>query len=74
VVSSVRTGTLGEEAGKLTYCQSKDTVKSPIPSLLVAPPNTFVSVAALSPVALIAAKQGMETEFSQGKMYAGKNS
>ena len=59
---------------KLTYCQSKDSVKRPRPSLLVAPPKMFVKVAALDPVACIAAKQGIETEFSQGKMYAGKNS
>ena len=57
-----------------TYCQSKDKVKNPKPSLLVAPPKMFVRVAALDPVACIAAKQGMDTELSQGNMYAGKNS
>lgn len=40
----------------LTYCQSKDRLNNPIPSLLIDPPKRFVSTAALLPVAFIAAK------------------
>ena len=53
---------------RLTYCQSNDRVKSPMPSLFVAPPKTLVSAAALLPVAFMAAKHGIETEFNQGKI------
>lgn len=38
------------------------------------PPKTFVSTAAVLPVAFMDARQGMETELSHGQMYAGKNS
>jgi len=54
--------------GQLTYCQSKDRVKRPKPSLLSEPPKRFVRVAAFSPVACIAARQGMETALSHGQM------
>jgi hypothetical protein len=44
----------------------------PSPSLLKLPPNKFVRMAALLPVAFCEAKQGIETELSQGIMYAGR--
>lgn len=56
------------------YCQSKDRLKRPKPSLLVAPPKRLVSSVALEPVAFMAARQGMEKEFRNGNMYAGNHS
>ena len=70
-----------EVAVEVMYCQSKlefslgpidimvgtyEKLRMPKPSLLRLPPNRFVSIAALLPVAFWDARQGIETEFSQG--------
>lgn len=48
--------TLVSNPTELTYCQSKESVKRPRPSLFVAPPKSRVSVVAVVPVACIAAR------------------
>lgn len=50
------------------YCQSKDKLNSPRPSLLLAPPKRLRRVSPIDPVAFIAARQGIETEFNHGKI------
>ena len=49
-----------------------EKLRMPSPSLLKLPPNRLVIMAALLPVAFWEAKHGIETEFSQGMMYAGR--
>lgn len=58
----------------LTYCQSNDSVRIPRPSLFTDPPKMLVRVAAVAPVARIAARHGIDTALSHGQIYAGKNS
>ena len=53
------------------YCQSKEMLKKPKPSLPSAPPNRLVNMSMILGDALWLARQKILIPFNKGKMYAG---
>ena len=53
------------------YCQSKEKLRKPRPSLLSVPPNRFVNMSTVLGDAFWLARQKMLIPFNNGNMYAG---
>ena len=53
------------------YCQSKEMLKKPNPSLPSVPPNRLVNMSTILGEAFWLARQKILIPFNNGKMYAG---
>lgn len=56
---------------EVIYCQSKEKLNNPKPSLLSVPPNRLVNMSTVLGDACWLARQKILIPFNSGKMYAG---
>ena len=61
-----------ESHSEVIYCQSKEMLSKPKPSLPSVPPNRLVNISTVLDDAFWLARQKILIPFNNGKMYAGK--